>query len=256
MTILQAFLVGCVSGLSVIEGKIFGECKLREPVVTGFLVGLILGDMKQGLIIGASLQLIWMGAVAIGPTPGLDIGTGGTIGTAVALMTNSGIEVAMAFGVPVSILMQFLDTLIDTAYSGPMHYVEKLIDLGNQEKKIAWVHHLCTIIYFASHAVLTFVVVFFGNSMIEAIVTNMPAWMNTGLGGVAKLLPALGFALLLHLLLEFDLIPYFILGFCLAAYLKLSMVAVAAITIALAWIMFQIKSSQKTAVETESEEEL
>jgi len=32
--------------------------KFREPIVTGFLVGLILGDVKSGVMIGAQLQLI------------------------------------------------------------------------------------------------------------------------------------------------------------------------------------------------------
>ena len=244
MSVLQAALIGCVAALSVLEGGWLGESKFREPVVTGALVGLILGDLRQGLIIGAELQLIWMGAVAIGPTPGLSIGTGGTIGTAIALMTGSGIEVAMAFGVPVSILMQFLATLIDTAYSAPMHTVDNLIDEGNQEKKIVFIHYLCGILTFAIYFSLTFVVLYYGNSAIQGIVNNLPAWVNSGLGAVAKVLPALGFALLLNLLLTKDLVPYFVIGFVLAAYMGLSMIAVAAVMIAVAMIMFQIKSGQ------------
>ncbi|MEG2837965.1 MAG: PTS sugar transporter subunit IIC, partial [Erysipelotrichaceae bacterium] len=98
MTLFQALLIGVVSALTQLEGGWLGECKLREPVVTGCLVGLILGNVQQGLIIGAQLQMIWMGATGIGPTAQLDIGTGGTIGTAVALMTGTGAEVAIAFG--------------------------------------------------------------------------------------------------------------------------------------------------------------
>ena len=79
MSLLQAILIGCVAALTQLEGGWLGECKLREPIVTGFLVGLILGDVKQGLMIGATLQLMWMGATGIGPTAQLDIGTGGTI---------------------------------------------------------------------------------------------------------------------------------------------------------------------------------
>ena len=41
MSALQAALIGVVAALSVLEGGWLGECKLREPVVTGFLVGLI-----------------------------------------------------------------------------------------------------------------------------------------------------------------------------------------------------------------------
>ena len=62
------------------------------------------------------------------------------------------------------------------------------------------------------------------------------------MGAVAKVLPALGFALLLNLLLEKNLIPYLIIGFCLSAYLGLSSVGVAAVSIALAWIIYLERS--------------
>ena len=241
MTIFQAVLIGIVSALSVIEEKWAGECKFREPVVTGFLVGLILQDTRQGLIIGAQMQLIWMGAAAIGPTAGLSVGTGGTIGTAIALFTGSGIEVALAFGVPVSVLMQFLQTLLDTAYSAPMHTVDNLIDQGGKEKQIIWIHYLCGILTFAVYFSLTFIVLYFGNDIINTIVANLPGWVTGGLNAVAKVLPALGFALLLNLLLETDLIPYFIIGFILAAYLGMSMVGVAAASFSIAWVIYILK---------------
>lgn len=246
MTVIQALLIGLVSACSsaTIEGGWLGECKIREPVVTGALVGMILGDVKQGLIIGAQLELIWMGTASIGPVAGLAIGPGGTIGTAVALSTGAGIEAAMLFGVPVSVLLQFIQSLIDTAYSAPMHTVDKLIDQGGQERRIIWIHWLCGIITAFFYWMLTFVALYFGNDAINAVVTNLPDWVSAGLGAVAKVLPAYGFALLLNLLLEKNLIPYFILGFCLSAYLGLSMVGTAAVSAALAWIIY-IERSRK-----------
>ena len=95
MSLVQAILIAIIAGVSRCEGDWLGECKLREPIVTGFLVGLVLGDVKTGLIIGAELQLMWMGAVGIGPVAQLDIGIGGTIGTAVAITTGTGAETAI-----------------------------------------------------------------------------------------------------------------------------------------------------------------
>ena len=247
MTVLQALLCGIICAISATEGGWLGECKLREPVVTGFLVGLVLGDYRQGLIIGAQLELIWMGTASIGPVAGLAVGPGGTIGTAIALTTGSGVEAAMMFGVPVSILLQFIQSLIDTAYSLPMHTVDKQIDEGNQEKKIIWIHWGCVVITCTFYCLLTFLVLYFGNDTINWIVNNLPDWVNNGLSAVSVVLPALGYALLLNLLLEKDLIPYFIIGFCLAAYLGLSMVGVAAISIGLAWIIY-IERKRKPAV--------
>lgn len=53
MSVLQAILIALIAAVSRCEGDWLGECKLREPIVTGFLVGLALGDVKTGLIIGA-----------------------------------------------------------------------------------------------------------------------------------------------------------------------------------------------------------
>jgi mannose/fructose/N-acetylgalactosamine-specific phosphotransferase system component IIC len=240
MSALQAALIGVVCALSsaTIEGGWFGECKIREPIVTGALVGMILGNVKQGLIIGSQLELIWLGTASIGPVAGLSVGPGGTIGTAIALSTGAGVEAAMAFGVPVSVLLQFVQSLIDTAYSAPMHKVDQYIDEGGKEKQIIWIHWLCGILTFAFYWALTFVALYYGNGAINAMVNNLPSWASNGLAAVAKVLPALGFALLLSLLLEKDLIPYFMIGFALAAYLNMTMVGVAIVSIALAWIIY------------------
>ena len=247
MSLLQAILIGCVAALTQLEGGWLGECKLREPIVTGFLVGLILGDVKQGLMIGATLQLMWMGATGIGPTAQLDIGTGGTIGTAVALLTGTGAESAILFGVPVAVIMQFLNTLLLSAYSGAMLVADRKIDELNF-KSVNAVHYLCGFGTFLLYFGLTFIVMYFGNNMIEGIVNGLPAWMNAGLTGVAAILPCLGFALLLNIIMEKNLVPYFILGFIPAAYVgfDLTMVAIAAIAVAVGWIIFMLRQNEGT----------
>ncbi len=245
MSLIQAILIGCVAALTQLEGGWLGECKLREPIVTGFLVGLILGDVKQGLMIGATLQLMWMGATGIGPTAQLDIGTGGTIGTAVALLTGTGAESAILFGVPVAVIMQFLNTLLLSAYSGAMLAADRRIENLNFRGVVS-IHYLCGLGTFLLYFGLTFIVMFFGNHMIEGIVNGLPAWMNAGLTGVAAILPCLGFALLLNIIMEKNLVPYFILGFIPAAYVgfDLTMVAIAGIAVAVAWIVFMLRQNE------------
>lgn len=60
----------------------------------------------------------------------------------------------------------------------------------------------------------------------------------------------LAFALLLNIIMEKRLIPYFILGFIPAAYVgfDLTMIAIAAIAIALAWIVFMLRQNEGTTV--------
>ena len=244
MNLIQAILIGCVAALTKIEGGWLGEAKFREPIVTGFLVGLILGDVRKGLIIGAQLQLMWMGAVGIGPTAQLDIGTGGTIGVAAAITSGTGAETAIMFGVPVSILMQFLSALLMTAYSGFMARVDSDID-REKWSSISLYHYLVGICDFLMYAVLTTIVMYFGNAFINQIVSALPGWANKGLTAVSVMLPCVGFALLLNIIMEKDLAPYFIIGFIPAAFVghDLNMIAIVAIALAIARIIFELKSA-------------
>ncbi|WP_270460659.1 PTS mannose/fructose/sorbose/N-acetylgalactosamine transporter subunit IIC [Faecalitalea cylindroides] len=244
MSLIQAILIGCVAALTKIEGGWLGEMKFREPIVTGFLVGCILNDVQQGLIIGAQLQLMWMGAVGIGPTAQLDIGTGGTIGVAVALTTGTGAETAIMFGVPIAILMQFCSTILMTLYSGFMARVDTEIDNFNL-KAISFYHYLVGVCDFLMYAILTFIVMYFGNSAIEGIINALPDWANSGLTAVSVMLPCVGFALLLNIILDKSLIPYFIIGFIPAAFVgrDLSMIGIVSIAFAIAWIIFELKST-------------
>lgn len=244
MSLIQAILIGCVAALTKIEGGWLGEMKFREPIVTGFLVGCILNDVQQGLIIGAQLQLMWMGAVGFGPTAQLDIGTGGTIGVAVALTTGTGAETAIMFGVPIAILMQFCSTILMTLYSGFMARVDTEIDNFNL-KAISFYHYLVGVCDFLMYAILTFIVMYFGNSAIEGIINALPDWANSGLTAVSVMLPCVGFALLLNIILDKSLIPYFIIGFIPAAFVgrDLSMIGIVSIAFAIAWIIFELKST-------------
>jgi mannose/fructose/N-acetylgalactosamine-specific phosphotransferase system component IIC len=251
MSILQAVLIGCVAALTQLEGVWLGECKLREPVITGFFVGLILGDVEKGLVIGATLQMMWMGATGIGPTAQLDIGTGGTIGAAVAITTGTGAESAIVFALPVAVIMQFLNTLLLTVFSGFMQVEERKIDELNF-RSIIMIHYLCGFLTFLLYFSLTFIVMYFGNNAIDSIVNGLPDWANNGLSAVASILPAMGFALLLNIILEKDLIPFLILGFVIAAYTDLTMIAVAAIALAIAWIIYLLRRNENKTVTVSS----
>ena len=62
--------------------------------------------------------------------------------------------------------------------------------------------------------------------------------------------------LLMNLLLEQDLIPYLIIGFALTAWLGMSMIGVAAVSVALAWIIYLLKRDQLSSASEPEEEEL
>ena len=53
---LQAILIGLIGALGQLD-SVIGSLYTFRPIVTGFLVGVVLGDIKTGLILGATLEL-------------------------------------------------------------------------------------------------------------------------------------------------------------------------------------------------------
>lgn len=58
----QALLIGIWAGIAGID-LFNGLTHIHRPLVTGAIVGLILGDFKTGLMAGATLELVWAGMV-------------------------------------------------------------------------------------------------------------------------------------------------------------------------------------------------
>lgn len=251
INIIQAVLIGLVCALTALDGDWLGESKFREPLVTGFLVGLILGDVRTGVVIGGQLQLIWMGATGIGLSAQLDIGMGGTLGCAFAMMTGSGAEVAMAVGLPISILMQFINALKMTFFSGMMHKADSYAQEANTFK-LTMVHYMCGFVTSVLYLIPSTIMVYFGSGVVDKVVALLPDWAMNGLGAVSSLLPALGFAMLMQILMEGRLIPFFIVGFVAAAYTGLDMMAITLIAVAIAMVIYMIKID---TLETTAEED-
>ena len=78
--LVKALLVAIWAGLcSLDDGGI--QLQIRKPLLAGTVTGLILGDLKQGLIIGGTLELMWLGVNSVGAYNPPDITGGAIIGT-------------------------------------------------------------------------------------------------------------------------------------------------------------------------------
>ena len=85
--ILQAFLVSLVAMYGRLEQGWMGQQMIARPIWLCPLVGLLLGDFQQGVIIGGSLELIWAGVVQVGATP-TEVVTGSTVACGLAIING------------------------------------------------------------------------------------------------------------------------------------------------------------------------
>ena len=88
ISLFQAILLGlcaCLSSMPGLGGTTFGNYTLGRPLVAGLVVGLILGDIRSGIIIGAAIQVIYIALVTPGGTVSADVRAVSYIGIPLAI---------------------------------------------------------------------------------------------------------------------------------------------------------------------------
>ena len=78
----------------------------------------------------------------------------------------------------------------------------------------------------------------FSSDGLQKLISLIPGWLSTGLGVAGKMLPAIGFAMILNVMAKKELIPFVLLGYIAIAYLKLPVMGVAVLGTAAALMVF------------------
>lgn len=90
-----------------------------------------------------------------------------------------------------------------------------------------------------------FLALVFGSEFVNLVVNHLPMWLMNGLKTAGGILPSLGIAILLRYLPVSRNISYLILGFFLAAYLKVPVLGVALVGLACAILSFQSEKDER-----------
>ena len=254
----EAMIVGLILGALWFIEKFFGTCMVIRPLVVSPLVGLALGDLQTGVIIGATLELVFMGAIQIGGAVPPDALVGAGLVTAFAMLTDQGAEIALTLALPIAILAQSVKVLLFIVRSGFMTPAIKYAQEGNI-RKMKMLNYAGLILQSLMYFSVAFVAIMFGSAAVEAFVNNIPESIMQGLNVAAGLLPAVGFALLLLPMMNLKNVIYFVVGFILVSYLELPIMAVTILGILLAFIVAYEKGSfkpQSVNAAQEGEEDL
>lgn len=242
-----AISVGLTLAIIWFLEKMTGTSMVARPIVVSAVIGLLLGDVTTGVIIGASLELIFMGAIQIGGAVPPDPLFGAALGTAFAILTGEGIEVALALALPIAILAQSLKVVIFIIRSWFMDYAVKLAEDANIKGLIS-LNIGGLLMQCAIYFVVGFTAITFGSAAVQVFVDNIPVVIMSGLKVAGGLLPAVGFALLLRPMMDKSNFLYFLLGFILVAYMGLPMLAITIMGVVLAFVIVFEKSDVQVAL--------
>ena len=229
----EAIIITIVSILLALESASFGQFGISNPLVAGTIVGLVMGDVKTGIEVAIPLQLIFMGAVGIGASTPPDAVLGTVLGTALAIK-GIPVESAIAIAVPVAFVAVSLNTVIRTINTLTMHYMDRSIAKGNYT--MFNVAHLVfgPVLLVIRNILVVFPAVYYGAEAVQGLLSVIPAFILTGFTVAGKMLPALGFGMLIQMIGVPHLMPFLFIGFVLASYLPITLIGVSVLGVCFA----------------------
>ena len=257
---LQAALLGlfaCLSSWPGLGGTSIGNYTLGRPLVGGLISGLILGDIKLGIVCGVAMQLVYIALVTTGGTVSADVRSVSYIGIPLAMVAikTQGLTLDSA---DAANLAKSMGTLVGT--------VGTVLFYGTATMNLLWQHigwkavekkdfkKLYVVDWgfpWISHLVFSFLPTLIMCKLgAEAVTTLKSALPLDGipmktLFTVGSLLPCVGIAILLKQIVEkaVDFIPFFV-GFTLAASLGLNLVSCAVVSLIFAVLFYEIQMAK------------
>lgn len=241
MTVLQALLIALFGYLSsnyspFIFGQLGGWYTISRPLVSGLIIGIILGDVPTGVLMGAAVQTLYIGLVTPGLSMPADLNFAAYMGIPLAMVAGASTEYALTLSVPLSFLGVSLVYVVASVNVFWVRKQEKWISEG-KIGKAANVPIYASASQFVARFVPIFLACYFGQDFITNVVAAIPTWLGNAFVSFGKVLPAVGFAMLLKFVLKkkYDLL-YFFGGFVMMKVLGMPIIAATLIACLLALI--------------------
>lgn len=232
--VFKAFLVFLVSTFCKSFGMYVGPNTMMDrPIFVGFLTGLVLGDVTTGVLIGAQLELIFLGVVFVGNATSAEATTGTAIAVAFSVLYGLSMEEAIAIGCTLSyvcLVMQSFEPVFSEFFQ---QITDKFLLADNQRgfEISAWVLGMLDTSF---SCIFAFLAVAFGGELVQSLLAKMPEFILTGIGVAGSMLPAVGIAVLASLLWDKKTAIYFIFGYFVVKYLGIDLIFLAIIAIFIA----------------------
>ena len=66
MSTIQVLILSIFIAFLILENYGYGYWMISRPIFAGPLIGLLLGDVQTGLLVGGSVELMYMGVIPVG----------------------------------------------------------------------------------------------------------------------------------------------------------------------------------------------
>lgn len=249
---IQIILVFIVAFIVAIDQFDLLE-SLYQPIVTGAVIGAILGDLPTGLVVGGTYQLMTIGNMPVGGAQPPNAVIGGIMAAVFAISSGLDTTAAVGLAVPFALIGQYLVTLLFTAMSPMMSVADKYAEKADT-KGIVRLNYLAMGILGLLFAVVCTIGLVGGSALGTTLsdLSEKVAWLMTGLSAAGGMMRFVGFATLLRIMLSNEYWGIYFAGFTLATIIgyipELSgsaLILIAFVGVAIALYDFQTRCAIK-----------
>ena len=239
MSLFQAIVLGGLYWLSYCGFGCHGlNLMVLQPLPLSVLVGLVLGDVPTAMIVGATIQPMYLSQTQAGWVITQDTSAAGVITAAVVITSGMDIKSAMAVAVTAGVLLSQLTNVRMTVGSVWNHLTDKYIAEEKYEK--TW---LSSVVFPSLFKIILYwlpmtLILYFGASSLGTLINGLPEWLLNGLSAVGSLMPILGMCIVASTINKRGFFPFFIAGFFAVAFTDLSPIGIALLGLFVAYLYF------------------
>lgn len=257
ITFIQGLLIALVVFVCAMDKHMEAFMWFR-PLAVAFFTGIILGDVQLGMKAGAVAELSYLGLLTVGGTVPPDPLFAGLMTTVLAYTTGKDVNAALGLAVTFALIGQWIGIATNTFFAAFLPKLDKSAREGDA-KTMGRIVIGSTLLYAGLFAVASFLSVYAFQSGIAAFVNMFPAWLVHGFEVAGGLMPAVGLALLLVVMLKKENVAYLLLGFVIMVITSAAnILPVAIIAGCLAYMSYtrdvEYKKLSKKVLETATED--
>ncbi|SXJ15516.1 PTS system protein [Klebsiella pneumoniae] len=241
LQIVLVFIVACIAGME----SVLDEFQFHRPLIACTLIGAVLGDMKTGIIIGGTLEMIALGWMNIGAAVAPDAALASIISTVLVIAGHQSIGAGIALAIPLAAAGQVLTIIVRTIIVRTItvafqHAADKAAENGNLTA-LSWLHVSSLFLQAMRIAIPAVIVaISVGTSEVQGLLNAIPEVVTSGLNIAGGMIVVVGYAMVINMMRAGYLMPFFYLGFVTAAFTNFNLVALGVIGAVMAILYIQL----------------
>lgn len=244
LSLIVLLIVAFLAGVDVI----LDEWELAQPIVACTLVGMALGHIGEGVALGASLQLIALGWMNIGSAIPPDAAMASIVSAILVCgPAQVSLKEGIALAIPLAIAGQLLNIFVRTFVVFMSHVADNVAAEGNLRKLDA-IHYLDMVVQGLRIAIPAYLVTIISTHAIQAAINSIPKVITQGLSIAGGFIVAVGFAMVINMMANNTVWPFFFIGFVLAGIKSLNLIGFGILGVCFALIYLQLSPQFNTTV--------